>query len=231
MRVATVGLISPTSGFTEEEQRLRHDFYARYLPSDVEIVQVNMPDGPEFLDRGEHFGDAAKAAERFYRDLDASRFDVIVATGAIDPALPRVRELAPGPVVAPGEASMYLASIVGRPLSIVTVDEHAVRAAEPFIAQTRAKPEIVSVRSMDVPVRQIVQDRARGAEALEREIRLAVSQDGAQAVYLGSMTLGTLGVAQRLREELRIPIFDPIRIVARAALELLVALGRHTGAP
>jgi allantoin racemase len=125
---------------------------------------------------------------------------------------------------------MYLASIVGRPLSIVTVDEHAVHAAEGFLAQTVRKPQIVSVRSMDVPVRQIVDDRARGAEALEREARLAVSQDGAQAIYLGSMTLGTLGVAERLRADLGVPVFDPIRIVARAALELLVALGSSSAA-
>ena len=114
----TIGFINGSSGFTDEERRLRADLYSSFLPGDVRVAVEGIPNAPAFFDERKNFEEAVVAAEAYFRSLDPHRFDVIVWAGAIDPGLDLVRSLSPTPVVGPGEASMYLASVLGRPLSI-----------------------------------------------------------------------------------------------------------------
>lgn len=220
--MTTVGFINGSSGFTEEERALRAGMYGEFLPG-VDVRVEGIPDAPAFFDEGKHFGEALSAAERYFSSLDADRFDVIVWAGAIDPGLSEVRALSPVPVVGPGEASMSLAAINGRPLSIVTVDEHAVPVSHAMLSRLVAKPPIASVRHIGVPVRTLVNNRPRGIAAMLEEARRAVDEDGAESIYLGSMTLGTLGVDDRLRSDLGVAVFNPLRIAATTAMQLLVA--------
>jgi allantoin racemase len=216
----TIAFINATSGFTDEERERRRQVYQSHLPEGMQAVVLSMPTGPAFFDRSEQFGEAIGGIADFLSGLDLTGVDVVVWSGAIDPGLAIARATLDLPVVGPGESAMYLASVVGQPLSIVTVDEHAVAAMPGFLDACPAKPPIASVRGMGVPVRRIVSDRAAGAEALQREARLAVREDGARALYFGSMTLGTLGVADGLRTELGVPIFDPMRVAAGVAARI-----------
>lgn len=216
-----IGVVNATSGFSDEERALRHREFRRHIPEDVELVFESIEGGPQFFDRGEQFGEAISAAERFFASFDWSRFGVMIWSGAIDPGLHGVRALAPIPVIGPGEAALYLASIWGRPLSVVTVDRHAVEVTGALLKQVESKPPIASVRSMGVPVRQIVGDREAGRNAIRREAAIAVNEDGAEVVYLGSMTLGTLGLDEELKSDLGIAVLNPIKVAARTALEVL----------
>ena len=72
---------------------------------------------------------------------------------------------------------------------------------------------------MNITVKSIEGGRTR----LVEQCRRAVSEDGAQALYLGSMTLGTLGVSERLQRELGVPVFNPWPIAMSVAVECLVA--------
>jgi allantoin racemase len=220
--VTTVGFINGSSGFTDEERALRASLYARYLPG-VEVRVEGIPGSPAFFDEGKHFTQALAAAQSYFSSLDKDAFDVIVWAGAIDPGLAELRALSPVPVIGPGEASMSLAAINGLPLSIVTVDEHAVPVSHAMLERVPSKPPIASVCHIGVPVRYLVNDRARGVEAVLDGARRAVEEDGAQAIYLGSMTLGTLGVDDALREQLHVTVFNPLRIAATTAMQLVIA--------
>jgi Asp/Glu/hydantoin racemase len=224
--VTTIGFINASSGFTDQERALRTRLYSQFLPDEIEVRVEGIPDSPEFFDKAEHFVHALTAAKSYFSSLAADRFDVVVWAGAIDPGLAEARALAPIPIVGPGEASMYLAAINGRPLSIVTVDEHAVPVSHAMLSRLVIKPPIASVRHIGVPVRQLVQDRSAGVAAVEREARRAVEEDRAEAIYLGSMTLGTLGVDDMLRQKLGVAVFNPMRIATNAAVQLLIARGR-----
>ncbi len=50
-----------------------------------------------------------------------------------------------------------------------------------------------------------------------------MEEDGAAALYLGSMTLGTLGVAEELREALGVAVFNPWPISVAVAVQCLEA--------
>jgi allantoin racemase len=220
-----IGVVNATSGFSDDERALRRREFRRHIPEDVELIFESIEGGPQFFDRGEQFGEAISAAERFFSSFDWSRFGVMIWSGAIDPGLGGVRALSPIPVIGPGEAALYLASIWGRPLSVITVDSHAVEVTGALLKQVGSKPPIASVRSMDVPVRRIVQDREAGRAAIRREAAVAVSEDGAEVLYLGSMTLGTLGLDDELKSDLGVAVLNPIKVAARTALEALESRG------
>jgi allantoin racemase len=225
--VIKIGLLIPTSGYTPEELDRRVALAAARVPADVEFVVAVPPDAPEFLDQGKDFGRAISAAGDFVRGVADSGVDVIIASGAIDPGLAQVRAAVQIPVIGPGEASLYAASVVGRPISLVTVDEHAVVTAKRCLDNVVAKPEVVSIRSIEVPVREVMKDFERAREALRRECKMAVAEDGAEGIFLGCMVFGTLDIADELRSSLGVPVFDPFAISIDTAYQVAQQLPRQ----
>jgi allantoin racemase len=219
-----VGYATATSGYRDDEQARRNAILEAMLPPGITVEAVALP-GPEFLDRAEHFDEAIAAAAAWAAAMPADSFDVVISAGALDPGLPQLRKLAPVPIIGPGEASLFIGHLLGRSLSIVTVDEYAVAKAHVFVEQTATKPTIVSIRSIDFPVRRIVSDLDGGRAALRREVRAAVKEDGAAAIMLGAMTLGTLGITQELRDELGVPVINPLEAAIEAAIATVRSLG------
>lgn len=209
----TIGLLIPTSGHSEEHLSFRLELAKKRVPESVEFRILVPPDAPEFLDQGDDFPRAIEAAGAYVARLADSGIDVIVASGAIDPGLDELRgAVGTIPVVGPGEAAMYAASVVGRPLCLVTVDEHAVVTAGRFLEKVQVKPPVTSIRSIDFPVRQCVENFDKARELVRAECRKAVHEDGAEAIYLGCMAFGVLGITDELRSHLGVPVFDPFAI-------------------
>jgi allantoin racemase len=225
-----IGYATATSGYRDGEQERRLAILEAMLPAGVTLEAVSLP-GPEFLDRAEHFDQAIAAAAEWAAAVPPDRYDVLISAGALDPGLPQLRALTSIPVIGPGEASLFIGFVLGRPLSIVTVDEYAVAKSHDFVQQVAAKPEIVSIRSLDFPVRRIVSDLEGGRAALRREARNAVESDGAGTIMLGAMTLGTLGIAQELRDELGVPVINPVQAAIQAAVATIRAIGLEVEQP
>lgn len=216
--MSTIAYCIATGGYTPVEIARRQQLIDTLVPREIRIEPVVIPAGPQFLDRATDFDTAIKAAADFATTIDPAKYDIVISAGAIDPGLAGLRARAPLPVVGPGESSMFFASAWGMPLSVVTVDEHAVANTHKMLGLLKAKPPIASVRSLDMPVRRIVQDLDAAKEAVRREARLAVEKDGARAIYLGAMTLGTLGLDEELRRDLRVAVFNPIRCALTVAV-------------
>ncbi|MCC7104046.1 MAG: hypothetical protein IT307_02805 [Chloroflexi bacterium] len=209
--------VLPMSGLSPEERARRTSVMRRFLPDgfDVEIAAIG--GGPLWLDSSADFGSATARAIEQVGAFDPATVGAILIGGALDPGLADARRQARVPVVGPMEATFMLAAAVGKPLSVVTVDEHAVEAARTGVRQTSIKPEVLSIRSMDTPVRTLEGNLDAARSALRRECQQAIQKDGAQAIYLGAMTLPTLGLTEALREELQVPVYDPLRIGLQVA--------------
>jgi allantoin racemase len=210
-----------TGGYDGQERQRRLAEMAPFVPAGYRVVIVTAIGGPTFLDRPDDFQRATDVVSAQASQLGPDQGDVIVMGGALDPGLPTVRLHARLPVVGPGEAALFLAAVAGQPLSILVQDDAALDAGQRLVDQTRVKPLVVSVRAIGVPVRAIVRDLDGGRQALQRTARAAVEKDGAQAILLGSMTLPTLGLTSSLRADLGVPIYDPLRIAIRTAVEII----------
>jgi allantoin racemase len=194
------------------------------VPEGYVVELESIPGGPEYFDEMQHFSQALDAAPRFYATLGTTDYRVAIAAGAIDPGLPMLRAASPIPVVGPGEASLFLASTSKRSLGLVTVDEHAVVKAQAFIEQTVTKPTITGIRSIDFPVRQLMDNPDEGDRRLREQCRLTVEEDGAEAVYLACLPFGKLPCAATLADELGVPVYNPWLIAVATAVEVARAL-------
>ena len=195
-------------GFNREEMDRRMKMMNSILANDF-IIDTHVLGGSVFLDSAQDFKNTGVEIAKGMADLSPDSCDVAILAGAIDPGLLDARRVAKVPVIGPGEVGMLLANLLGKRISIVTVDKYAVDVSSELVKRHRMEQKVISIKSMDLPVRQIVQDLDKAREVLSEQCRKAVHEDGADVIYLGSMSLGTLGVTENLKHELRVPIIDP----------------------
>ncbi len=216
--------IESVSGYSHAEDSRRQDILRSLVRPGFTIDLRVTPDGPKILEQPAEFAQMKRAALNAVRSVSPDECGAIIAAGAVDPALRELREAAAVPVIGPGEASLYLASFLGSRLAILTV-EPAVPAAHAMIATVRTKPASVVVRPMKTTVRKILADMEEGKKILREAAAAAIREDKADMLYLGSMTQGTLGISQDLREQFHVPVIDPLPVAIQAAEQAALARG------
>ncbi|MBS7631772.1 hydrogenase expression protein HupH, partial [Candidatus Bathyarchaeota archaeon] len=82
--------------------------------------------------------------------------------------------------------------------------------------------KLASVRAIDIPVLELHKDEEKTVEALAEEGRKAIEDDGAEVLILGCT--GMTGMAEKLREILKVKVLDPLPTAVKFA-ETLVSLG------
>lgn len=214
--------LESVTGYGEAENARRLEILRTYLRPGFTIELLTAPGGPAILERPADFEQAGRAALAAVADIGPSKCGAIVSAGAVDPGLAELRAFARVPVIGPGESSMFLARLVAKRLVILTVGP-AVPAALAMIARVPARPETVVVHRLETTVRKILADLDAGRRLMRQEAAAAVREHHADAIYLGSMTQGTLGIAGDLRSELGVPVLDPLPISVYAAQEVAAA--------
>jgi allantoin racemase len=152
--------------------------------------------------------------------------DAIIIDCMGDPALSACRERLDTLVLGPGETSMHVAAMLGLRFSIVTVMDSVVPMLENLAAVYGLTGKLASVRSINVPVLNMHEDRAALHTALLGQCRRAILDDGAHSVVLGCT--GFLGCAEALSAALEasnlgVPVVDPIPTTVYVASALLSA--------
>jgi allantoin racemase len=211
-----------TSGYDDKEVARRLAIVTPLLPDNYKILFKNASSAPDYLDRAEEITSSVKTSAEWISSLTSDDCDVVITGVALDPGLPSLRSNSSVPLVGPGEASLFIASLLGLPTSIL-VAENQKEAGQQFVDQTISKPEIVSIRSVGITIRTIISDFERGKITLANAARAAIYEDRAQALYLGSMTFPTLGILPELRRNLNVPVYDPLRTAIKAAIEVVEA--------
>jgi allantoin racemase len=153
-------------------------------------------------------------------------FDAVVTGCFGDPGLDAARELVRIPVVGLGESAMLVAAMLGHRFSIITVTEGVVWPLR-FLAQRVGIGEkLASVRAVDIPVAVIRQMDESTYTRLREAALKTLEQDGADTLVTGCASMSFY--ADRLQEDLGIPVVHPLRAALKTA-ELLVSCGlRHS---
>lgn len=151
------------------------------------------------------------------------------------------REVVRIPIVGPGEAACHIACLLGERIAIVTTGagiEHKnftlnEKYHHQFYLSIRRELQAQGLLDRFVSIRTTNLSSAGGlaaltAESLDYEIRAlldqgrkAIEEDGADVLVLGCALM--IGVADRLQEELGIPIVDPTLTSIRVA-EMLISM-------
>jgi allantoin racemase len=156
---------------------------------------------------------------------EEAQFDGFVLACFGDPGIDGVRELTTKPVVGIAEASMYAANAIAPRWSVVTTLARAHHMVEAVVQKTGLGDRCRSVRCVDLPVLACESDPAVVVDGLEHMGRLAIQEDGAEAIILGCAGMG--GLEQTLSQVLGVPVIDPVAAGVRFA-EMLVGMKLQT---
>ncbi|PVX59612.1 aspartate/glutamate racemase family protein [Rhodococcus globerulus] len=142
-----------------------------------------------------------------------------------DSALAALRSRLTIPVVAPSQATMLLACLLGKRFSVVTMWPEWHELYHKAARENGLTGRLASVR--DIGVRPDAAELLAGKEefvfaAVEREARAAVEEDGADVIILGSTTMHQSHAY--LSSVLDVPVLNP-GVVAYKLCELLVQTG------
>jgi Asp/Glu/hydantoin racemase len=141
-RMSHLIYLEAVTGYDAAENARRLALLRSYLSPGFTVDTLRPADGPKILEEPEHFAQMQRAALGAVRSVAPEACGAIIAGGAVDPGLRELRAAARVPVIGPGEASLYLARLLGSRLAILTV-EPAVPGAYAMIQNVAAKPAVV----------------------------------------------------------------------------------------
>jgi allantoin racemase len=150
-------------------------------------------------------------------------YDAVMTDCTEDGPLGALRERLRIPVIGPLEASMHLASILGKKFSILALKGHEEPLFREQAREAGLEDRLISVREVDVNFPELEKFGDENLKiGLLREGRFAIEHDGADVLILGCTSF--IGVEQYLMRELEIPVLQPGNVAVKTA-ELLHALG------
>lgn len=156
---------------------------------------------------------------------DEAEFDGFVLACWGDPGVDAVREITTKPVVGIAEASMYAANAIARRWSVVTTLQRSYHMVDDIVKKTGLGDRCASIRCVDLPVLACELDPQAIVDGLERMSRLALTNDGAEAIVLGCA--GMSGLDQTLSTLLGVPCIDAVAAGVRFA-EMLIGMKLQT---
>jgi len=120
---------------------------------------------------------------------------------------------------------MYVANMLGAKFSVATVLPCAKDLVEERVRTAGLESQCASIRCTDLTVVETEEIRDAAREALYKASKLAIEEDGAEAICLGCAGMG--GLDDELEERLPVPVVDS---VAAATVQTagLVRLGKTT---
>lgn len=207
-----------------EEVARRRDFLRRRAALGVEIEVRSLCDGPASIESAWEASLVVPALCEAVVRAQAEGLSAVIVGCFNDPGLDALRELTSIPVVGSGAAALHLAAQLATRFTILSpLDEAPGRGHERLRALALA-PKLASVRAVNMPVLDLARARDAVLDRLEEVGRAALRDDGADALVLGCMSMGFLGITDDLQKRLDVPVVNPVTAALKTA-EALVAMG------
>jgi allantoin racemase len=144
----------------------------------------------------------------------------IVAT-SLDTGLAAAREAAPLPVVGLTEATLLTACMLGGRFGLVVFDRRTVALYRELVESYGLAARLATIRVVDLTAAEVWARPEAVAPELAEQIRLAVTEHGAESVaVLGAVAVA---LAPRLQPDSPVPVLAPMRCAVLQA-ELLARL-------
>ena len=166
----------------------------------------------------------AYIAEAGLRSEDEG-YDAVVMDTVSDSGLGALRSRLSIPVLGPGLVQQHVAAMLDKRFSILTMWRRWISMYERTMAEYQTSHYCASIRSIDVRPDQ--EQLLEGKEetvfaALEEQGRLAIEQDRAEVILIGSTTMHQS--VEHLRSTLGVPVINPGLLAIKMA-QLFVELG------
>lgn len=192
---------------------------------DVEVTVTHLSKGPVHLEY--HYYEHLVMDETFQliRKAEKEGYDAVVIGCSYDPGLREARELVSIPVIAPAEACMHVAAMLGHKFSIIVGRRKCIPKMESNVCLYGLERKLASFREIGFGVTRMAAEPEKMKEAIFREAKKAVEKDGAEVIILGCTIMS--GFMKELVNRLEIPVLDPV-VVSWKFAEMLADLYSKT---
>jgi allantoin racemase len=190
---------------------------------DTEIIATNSQNGPASI---QGYLDVATCIPGLLAEVSRHPdVDAIVIACFDDTGLDAVRCLTDVPVIGTGEAAYHTASMISAKFSVITTLSRSVAGLEANLARYGLSARCAKVRATDIPVLKLEAGDVATTDEIRQEIRLAITEDKAEAIVLGCA--GMADLMAQLTKEFGLPVVDGIACAVTLA-EALVSAGLST---
>lgn len=209
----------------EAELSRRGALLKEWAAPDSEVVIRCVEEGPASVESMYEEYLSIPATARLMFQLEQEGYEAAILGCAGDPGLDALREITTKMlVVGPGQASYLTAALLAHRFAVITVAHSLFDTCYELAYKTGVLAKLVSVQAVEVPVLEMAEDRAATLEKIVAAGRRAMREDRAQALVLGCMSMGFLGVAEQVQKILGLPVINPSSN-ALAVAEALVRSG------
>jgi allantoin racemase len=204
MRIDVIMLIH---GLSPEALQKREEILKSYASPGTDLRLVTTKHGPASVDSLPEMEQAAPNILERAKRSEEEGADAVIIWGGHDPSLASCRNLLHIPVMAPGMASMYLASMLVDRFSLIIQLPQVMRVAEKQVRDLGLETRCNGIYAVDLPVLAL-----REPSGFQKTLETAVEavDDGADAICFGCMALNDH--SERLQEELD-KLYDGVLVV------------------
>jgi len=214
-------LVNPNSTHSMTEKAARAA--RRVARTGTEIVPATPAGNPPSI---QGFYDVARCLPGLLDEIERHPdSDAVVIACFDDTGLDAARCAVDAPVIGIGEAAFHAASFISCRFSVVTTLGRSVPGIEANLVRYGLAARCGRVRATDIPVLDLERGDPATTARIADEIRLAIEEDGAEAIVLGCA--GMTDLMAELSAKFGIPVIDGVTSAVTFA-EALIAAGTRT---
>lgn len=208
---------------TDRPDYLEENIVKEFTLPNVEVRARHLDYGPESIENEYDLIYSAPFVLEEAIKGEKDGFDGIISYCFANPAVDACREAVNIPVLGSGEASMSIATTVGKRIGIVTILPNLVPLIRKQCARYYSSNQIASIRNANIPVTGIGDGSDEIFNKLFHEAKSCIVEDGADTIVLGCT--GFAGFAKRISDALKedghmVPVVDP----AASSLKMMEAM-------
>ena len=190
----------------------------------TEVVGATAAFGPESI---EGYYDEVFAIPPLIEAVQthAGSVDGIVVGCFDDTGVDAVRTITDVPVIGICQAGMQAAMVLSGSFTVITTLGRSVPALEHLALKYGYERACRKVRACEIPVLDLENNDAAARTQIEREIEIALDQDGAESIVLGCA--GMVDLTKSLTEQFSVPVIDGVTVAVKA-VESLSGIGLRT---
>ena len=216
--------------YPPEERRKREDIALSYATADVQVGIVSVKATPYIhdLSPAEVYLVVPAFVEAF-REAERQGYDAVVPLGTLDLGVDAGRSVVDIPIVAPFEAMLHIASLLGERFGIIVYSDHHVPNGYRNIIRYGMQGKVAGWRSSGVDLPDIVKNKERQVETFLASARHLIEHDRADVILPMGITQCPVNMKPDwLARELGVPVVEGIGSPIRLA-GILAGLGlRHS---
>jgi allantoin racemase len=202
--------VNTTEAITESVRRQA----AAVAASGTQIDAVTPFFGPTAVEG--YFGSYISAAAVLDRVAAVTGdYDAVIEAGFGESAQAGLQEMVDVPVISITEAAAHLACLLGHRYSVVTTVNRAVRQISERLLVAGLNTRCASIRATGLGVLDLDRDAGLAMDKIAEAARLAVAEDGAEAICLGCA--GMVDLRDRVAAAVDVPVIDGVAAAVKLA--------------